>query len=69
MCGECAQQFVVESDGSVYPCDFWVMEDTKLGTVVEGFVALAKQREASRLVTLPAGSAGKVFKLRILYGL
>jgi serine-type anaerobic sulfatase-maturating enzyme len=32
----CCQYFVVEYDGSVYPCDFFVREDLKLGNVNKG---------------------------------
>lgn len=31
--GYCTMQFVVESDGSVYPCDFYVLDQYKLGNV------------------------------------
>ena len=30
-CGQCGSYFVVEGDGSVYPCDFYVLDDWKLG--------------------------------------
>ena len=33
--GACRCQFVVEADGSVYPCDFYVMEDWKIGDIAE----------------------------------
>lgn len=33
MLGYCSPQFVVESDGSVYPCDFYVLDDYKLGNI------------------------------------
>jgi len=32
----CCQYFVVEYDGSVFPCDFFVREDLKLGNIREG---------------------------------
>jgi uncharacterized protein len=32
----CCQYFVVEYDGSVYPCDFFVTEDLKLGNIHTG---------------------------------
>lgn len=35
MMGVCACQFVVEADGSVYPCDFYVDDAHRLGTVHE----------------------------------
>lgn len=33
MNGRCSIQFVVEGDGGVYPCDFYVLDEWKLGTV------------------------------------
>lgn len=37
MCGHCTTYFVVEADGSVYPCDFYAVDEWKLGTVKENF--------------------------------
>ena len=33
MNGRCSIQFVVEGDGSVYPCDFYVTDEWKMGNV------------------------------------
>ena len=33
MTGKCSIQFVTESDGSVYPCDFYALDEWKIGTV------------------------------------
>lgn len=33
MLGECSRQFVVEADGSVYPCDFYVLDQWRLGNL------------------------------------
>ncbi len=33
MSGVCARQHVVEADGSVYPCDFYVLDGCRLGSV------------------------------------
>ncbi len=30
-CGECGRQIVVEADGSVYPCDFYMLDTYRLG--------------------------------------
>lgn len=35
MMGHCSIQFVVEGDGGVYPCDFYVLDEFRLGTVRE----------------------------------
>ncbi len=32
-CGKCGSYFVVEGDGSVYPCDFFVLDKWKMGTL------------------------------------
>jgi len=34
-CGKCGAYLVVEGDGSVYPCDFYVLDDWKLGALRE----------------------------------
>lgn len=35
--GRCGGYYVVEADGSVFPCDFYVMDEWKLGNVNEAF--------------------------------
>ena len=35
MNGRCGQYYLVESDGSVYPCDFYVLDEWKLGNIIE----------------------------------
>lgn len=35
MLGRCSQQWVVEADGSVYPCDFYVLDEHRCGSVQE----------------------------------
>jgi uncharacterized protein len=46
---DCRQYFVVEYDGSVYPCDFFVRDDLKLGNVKDGtwkeFLASPRYRQ------------------------
>lgn len=34
-CGRCGAYFVVEGDGSVYPCDFFVLDQWKMGSIAE----------------------------------
>lgn len=34
-CGRCGAYFVVEADGSVYPCDFYVLDEWKMGRLGE----------------------------------
>ncbi len=33
MSGRCVCQFVIEADGGVYPCDFYVLDEWKLGNI------------------------------------
>ena len=33
MLGTCGMQYVVEADGSVYPCDFYMLDQYKLGNL------------------------------------
>ena len=35
MTGECVPQLVVEADGSVYPCDFYMTDEYRLGNLAE----------------------------------
>lgn len=46
MSGVCSFQNVVESDGSVYPCDFYVLDEWKLGNLnVNSFPELEEKRK------------------------
>ncbi len=38
-CGQCGGYLVVEADGSVYPCDFYCLDDWKLGSLQENSLA------------------------------
>lgn len=33
MCGHCSMQYVVEADGSVFPCDFYMLDEYRLGNL------------------------------------
>lgn len=33
MCGRCSIQWVIEADGAVYPCDFYVLDEWQLGSI------------------------------------
>ena len=39
MNGKCSVQFVVEGDGAVYPCDFYVYDRWQIGTIGENSLA------------------------------
>lgn len=47
MMGTCTYQYVVEADGGVYPCDFYVMDEYKIGNLIEDdFKVLDENRSA-----------------------
>jgi len=53
MRGICQNQYVVEADGSVYPCDFYVLDEYRLGSIVTDgildlYIKSAGFTEASR---------------------
>lgn len=51
MRGMCSVQHVVEADGSVYPCDFYVLDQWRLGTVLEdGFGDFAGKERAEAFI-------------------
>ena len=46
MLGRCTFQHVIEADGSVFPCDFYVLDSYKLGNIhTDSFEDIAKARE------------------------
>lgn len=51
MNGCCNCYFVVEGDGSVYPCDFYCMDQWKLGTVMEDFQELIQSERAKEFLS------------------
>lgn len=51
MRGECSKQWVIESDGSVYPCDFYVLDKWKLGNLNENDVPeIERKREELKFI-------------------
>lgn len=47
-CGRCGAYFVVEGDGSVYPCDFYVLDEWRMGRLGENSLAELAGSEAAR---------------------
>jgi uncharacterized protein len=46
MCGQCSQQWVIEADGSVYPCDFYALDAWRLGNIMtDDFERMNRKRE------------------------
>lgn len=49
MCGRCALYYVIEADGSVYPCDFYVLDEWKMGNINDAsFLKLSKSTVAAQ---------------------
>ena len=48
MAGLCSVQVVIEGDGGVYPCDFYVLDEWRMGTVGETPFAEMQQGEVAR---------------------
>lgn len=49
--GHCSPQFVVESDGSVFPCDFYCVDEWLLGNINQiGFDTMAKSDLAFKFI-------------------
>ena len=50
-CGNCGAYFVVEADGSVYPCDFFVLDEWRLGRLGEqSLTEMAESETAKRFL-------------------
>ena len=56
MGGQCSLQYVVEADGSVYPCDFYMLDHYKLGN----FLTDTSRRNAGNAVGFRSVGAGAV---------
>lgn len=51
-CGQCGGYFVVEADGSVYPCDFFALDDWKAGQIgVQSLSEIADSQPFRRFLT------------------
>ncbi len=51
MNGHCSVQFVVEGDGTVYPCDFYCTDEWELGNINESsFLRLLEEKKAKRFL-------------------
>lgn len=47
MSGECSRQLVIEADGGVYPCDFYVLDKYRLGNLNEDdFLRIERKRDS-----------------------
>ena len=51
MVGQCSLQFVVEGNGSVYPCDFYVLDEYCIGTIDENdFFEMSQNKIAKQFI-------------------
>lgn len=51
MQGICGPQWVIEADGSVYPCDFYALDEWRLGNILEnGFEEMEEVRWSSGFI-------------------
>ena len=51
MLGHCSFQYVVEADGSVYPCDFYVLDEYKIGNICDdSLIDLAKNKLVQQFI-------------------
>lgn len=51
MNGVCSMQNVIEADGSVYPCDFFVLDEYRLGNLNEnGFMEINQKRKEMNFI-------------------
>lgn len=51
MVGQCSIQFVVEGNGSVYPCDFYVLDEYCIGTIDENdFFEMSQNKIAKQFI-------------------
>lgn len=52
MTGRCTCYFVIDADGSTYPCDFYVLDQWKLGNILEdGFSQMLNSPRAKEFVS------------------
>jgi uncharacterized protein len=61
--GVCGIQYAVEADGSVYPCDFYMLDEYKLGNMNDTSIAVMdEKRKALKFIeksVLPKGQCGQ----------
>lgn len=51
MTGRCAVQFVIEGDGGVYPCDFYVLDEWRLGVIgQQSFAEMLQSPVAAKFI-------------------
>ncbi|MBS6519882.1 MAG: SPASM domain-containing protein [Clostridiales bacterium] len=69
MLGSCNMQFVVEADGSVYPCDFYVLDEYCCGNVLENSVQEIGNSVAWKYFFEQKNKTGKCCKDCLFWGI
>ena len=54
MMGQCSCNFTLESDGSVYPCDFYVLDEYRLGSIHESSFEQLKNTPTAQKFIAPS---------------
>lgn len=66
--GICGMQYVIEADGSVYPCDFYVLDEYRLGSLLtDDFEQVDERRKEISFVEASAEVSGDCKKCRYFY--
>lgn len=61
MCGVCSPQFVIEADGGVYPCDFYVLDEYRCGNLSDNsFDEILQEERMQRFLKPQLPEACKV---------
>ncbi|MCR4855942.1 MAG: SPASM domain-containing protein [Erysipelotrichaceae bacterium] len=47
MLGRCSQQFVIEANGDVYPCDFYCLDEVRLGNLLDSSFKELRQTQTA----------------------
>lgn len=64
-CGRCGSYFVVEGDGSLYPCDFYAIDNWKIGNLGEASLsALAESSKAKEFLQFGAEKPRECYECR-----
>lgn len=69
MSGVCSEQYLIESDGSVYPCDFYALDPFLLGNLLDAdtdFAGIDRRREQIGFISASAKLPGDCQKCRWL---
>lgn len=67
MCGKYTSYFAVESDGSVYPCDFYTQDKIKLGVISDGFNNLFNCKKSVEFMESSLDKPEKCLKCKYYY--